>query len=1661
MGFSCNYLHRLKFKKISAIVSILLLNSFLFPSTSIAADTVDDMLVYRGGGDTSIPEYKLRDTGGFESEGTAADVTSAVQYVKVLSKPSSAATEKILCTQDSAGDSNCQIWDGSNWGNLLEITAASGSNGGTDVVYETVSGRALVCYRTTSPDNQTPACRIWADGAWIAPASALSVGATIQNLKLYADPNSNYVAMVTKDGSSDVNVQIWNGTSWGNLQEVSTGSTTCNRCTSFSGAWEASSSDFVISWYDNATDTMHSREFDKSTLWASQVTDIITGLSAADNVWVEMAANPTTDQILAVVSDDDDTLTANYWNGSSWGTQTELAANIGGVVGTNNRLFDVVYEAGGAEAVVTYGSTLLTLSYRVWNSAGTSWADAELLPLAIELKDWHILVADPNSDAIMLTTVGTVNDVDTLEWDGDAWDAGWTSHELAGSDQYETASFAYDYEDETSNTPPTISFNSAAQKTDGSGLVDISIEVDDADLDDTQVKIEYETDGDGACNGPWAAATLAGPATADFTDGGGVPNVDNGQTYQVGPGVNTRIITTSGSNTVTFDWQSTTDVPTGNGTHCLRATSNDDAADATTPDTITLTLDNVDPTGLANWTSFGAAATTQHLNWTSAADTNFDHYEVWYGTSQSDVQNRTGAAVEFDDDDYLALNTASTHHTHIIDLTPDTSYYYKIWAVDTFGNEQTVADLNSATDPTGNSVPNSTTPTSISQATDGSGLVTFTTTIYDVDLEGVEMRMRFSPDGGTTFYNGQIDSATPNYGDLSIDVNDFQIGHTNLIDITEEGPHPVSLEIVWDSKSASNQNGGLDNTATDVIIRVTPRDAGGEIGLDDDSLAFALDNAGPALAEVTPVPTGTTDTTPSYTFSADEGGDITYGGSCASATTTATTGNNTITFNALAQGTYSNCAITVTDDFANDTTLNVTAFTVDTTAPTGLTALSAGASAPTTQALIWSAVTETNFNHYEIWFGTNQTHVQNRTGTATEWDNSDDATLATRTTTGTTITGLSPGTTYYYKIWAVDIAGQEETVADMSQSTVANAEPTGVFVSAEQVFDGGQTIEVSIIVDDADDEDLRAKIEYETDLDGACDGPWDPATLAGTVTATTDDSGGPPDISNGNAYQLGSTATTRIITSAGSNTVNFEWDVVADDVSANGETACLRLTANDDTDDQTTPDTITFTVDITEPTITAGNIVMDITTDTGTADIAGVADVVLITWDNSAAGDNNSDAETVVADLSELGNGDSATMFDDGTNGDATAGDDVYSLEYTIVEGAIDVSDADVHITVTDDDNNENTISSAGTLVVDSESPTAPGSLSLTSNGVVAITFGTPSPSSDFAAYKIHYRTSGQVVTLDDNEISSSSLDEVDYDGNDGLDVTGIANGNYRFNIWVFDDAGNFAKASESAVTVATAINLGAGNSGGSLRPGRRQVQKLDAAPEQSPMLLPDTALPCSTCVSDDPALLERKILVIEREKALVEEVDESLIERLVGRILLQVEERGEAWYVEPTTKRRYYLRDGSDAYNVLGSSGLGITNENLDKIPVGIETRFQIQDSDEDGLDDRLEAGLHTDNQSTDSDSDGVSDIDEILLGTDPLGAGIKNHDYDLIDQLKGRIVLQVEQRGEAWYINPNDGKRYYMADGDLAYQIMRFLALGITNQDLRKIPVQDLEGL
>jgi uncharacterized protein YkwD len=129
-----------------------------------------------------------------------------------------------------------------------------------------------------------------------------------------------------------------------------------------------------------------------------------------------------------------------------------------------------------------------------------------------------------------------------------------------------------------------------------------------------------------------------------------------------------------------------------------------------------------------------------------------------------------------------------------------------------------------------------------------------------------------------------------------------------------------------------------------------------------------------------------------------------------------------------------------------------------------------------------------------------------------------------------------------------------------------------------------------------------------------------------------------------------------------------------------------------------------------------------------------------------------------------------------------------------------------------------------------------------------------------------------------------------------------------------------------------------------------------------------------------------------------------SLAQQLSGKILLQVEDNGEAWYVYPATNERFFMGRPNDAFDLMRNLGLGISNTNLDLIPEHTES---------------------------------------------------KTGNMALREQLSGKILLQVEENGEAWYVSPDNLKRYYMGRPADAFGLMRSLGLGISTLNLISIPV------
>ena len=241
------------------------------------------------------------------------------------------------------------------------------------------------------------------------------------------------------------------------------------------------------------------------------------------------------------------------------------------------------------------------------------------------------------------------------------------------------------------NTNPTLTINSVAQRTDGGGVIDISVDVDDVD-DDNQISMAVDYIS-GVCGG--GAGSDPTFDTNNVTADVGTVLIDNAQTYQVGQSGG-YIQASQGSNTVTFDWLGVTDLPTGDGTYCIRLLQQEnDKVDITSyipiPAAIytssTLTIDNVDPT-VPNPLTVSATSTTSvtlDISNSTSADTNFAEYRIFFASSTPLTTSKMSMA-STTYSYYTSSIWGGETATDITGLTENTLYYANLWVYDDFGN---------------------------------------------------------------------------------------------------------------------------------------------------------------------------------------------------------------------------------------------------------------------------------------------------------------------------------------------------------------------------------------------------------------------------------------------------------------------------------------------------------------------------------------------------------------------------------------------------------------------------------------------------------------------------------------------------------------------------------------------------------------------------------------------------------------------------------------------------------------------------------------------------------------------------------------------------------------------------------------------------------------
>ena len=180
------------------------------------------------------------------------------------------------------------------------------------------------------------------------------------------------------------------------------------------------------------------------------------------------------------------------------------------------------------------------------------------------------------------------------------------------------------------------------------------------------------------------------------------------------------------------------------------------------------------------------------------------------------------------------------------------------------------------------------------------------------------------------------DGATSNDSSIALTFTSSE-ATTNFVesDITVSGGSLSNFATSSSTVYTATFTPSSDGATTIDIGAGTYTDAYGNNSSAASQFNWTYDSTAPSLAAVTAVATPGNDTTPSFVFSSSEAGTITTNITEGfSTSTSASSGNNSITFNTLDDGTYSGKTITVTDAAGNANSLTIPDFVIETVAPT-------------------------------------------------------------------------------------------------------------------------------------------------------------------------------------------------------------------------------------------------------------------------------------------------------------------------------------------------------------------------------------------------------------------------------------------------------------------------------------------------------------------------------------------------------------------------------------------------------------------------------------------------------------------------------------------------------------------------------------------------------
>lgn len=380
----------------------------------VSAAPTEAMIAY-GEGTVQTPRYRIWDGSAWGGESSAQSVGGTIQWTVLRAAPT--RNEYVLGTQDATNDVNVQIWNGSSWGNLQEVTTsvADNTNRGFDIAYETNSGDALVVYCDGDAD---PSYVVWNGASWSSPGSInLASANNCEWIKLASDPTSDEIILVARDTGTQYEAQVWNGSSWGNSQTLGSMSDVLHE--GIAVEYEESGDQAVVAVSNGLNSNFAWMSWD-GTAWSVPTTHAL----GDDFEWGVMKRDAGSDNMVLCYADQDDDLGIVRWDGDGWQTfqEFDLQSNIGAGGLVDGRSISCEFEttAGRDGYIMVAYSDDVNVRYQSWNGSAFS-GEATISTIQ---DSWTVATVRAGDGKILMTAHDDVNSrYDSSSWSGSSWSA--------------------------------------------------------------------------------------------------------------------------------------------------------------------------------------------------------------------------------------------------------------------------------------------------------------------------------------------------------------------------------------------------------------------------------------------------------------------------------------------------------------------------------------------------------------------------------------------------------------------------------------------------------------------------------------------------------------------------------------------------------------------------------------------------------------------------------------------------------------------------------------------------------------------------------------------------------------------------------------------------------------------------------------------------------------------------------------------------------------------------------------------------------------------------------------------------------------------------------------------------------------------------------------